>query len=224
MSAAEHEPRRYRAFARSVTLGGALTLCATRAAIPQETCRRTSLTHPGWAAFHLGRTSTSGTIVGGQFGGRFHNGVGIASDVEIARFTGAEAAQFNQGYSDLWTLRIGGAYFLRRVPPPVAVCLTASIEYERLGDLRILSIPAGVALGEELALARGAWHAVPLLEPRIAFWRGSVRDFTSVRPVFSVRGSTMFRSGDLFVGPIVDWAATGYPRWVARVRFGGTAF
>ena len=212
------------AFARSVALAGALTLCATRAAIPQETCRRTSLERPGWAAFHLGRTSTSGTIVGAQFGGRFHNGLGIASDVEIARFIDAEAAQFNQGYSDLWSFRLGGAYLLRRVPPPVAVCVTASIEYERIADLRILSIPAGVAFGRELALSSGAWHAVPLLEPRIAFWRGSVRDFTSVRPVFSVRGSTMFRSGDLFVGPIVDWAATGYPRWVARVRFGGSAF
>ena len=212
------------AFARSVSFAGALTLCAVRGAIPQETCRRTSLVHPGWAAFHVGRTSTSGTILGAQVGERSVNGVGIAADVEIARFTDAEAAGFNQGYSDLWSFRIGGAYLLRQVPTPVAVCLTASVEYERLGDLRILSVPAGIALGQELALSSGAWHAVPLLEPRIAFWRGSVRDFTSVRPVFSVRGSTMFRSGDLFVGPIVDWAATGYPRWVARVRFGGTAF
>jgi len=224
VSAAEHEPRRCGAVARSVALAGAFTLVAASEAIPQETCRRTSLPHPGWAAFQVGRTSTSATLVGVQGGGRFQNGLGISADVELARYSDPEAASFNRGSSDLWSFQIGGAYLLRRVPPPVVACLAASIEHERLGDLRILSIPAGVAFGREVELSSGEWHVVPQVEPRVALQRASVYGFTSTRLLFTVRGSAMFRSGDVFAGPLVDWTPSGRPRWMARVRFGGTAF
>jgi len=226
VSAAEHALRGYRAFARSVTLAGAFTLIATSEAIPQETCRRTSLARPGWAALQVGRTSASATVVGGQFGGRFANGVGVSADVEVARYSDPEAASFNQGSSDLWSFRIGGAYFLelKRVPPSVAICPVASIEHERLGDLRILSIPAGLAFSREVALSSAEWHVAPQLEPRVALQHASVRGFTSTRLLFTVRGSAMFRSGDVFAGPLIDWTPSGRPRWMARVRFGGSAF
>src|SRR6266487_3148620 len=212
MSRAPLEPRRCRAVARSVALAGALMLIAASEAIPQETCRRTSLTHPGWAAFQVGRTSTSATLVGAQGGGRFPNGLGASAEVEIARYSDAEAAGFNRGASDLWSFRMGGTYLLKRLPLPVATCLVASIEHERLGDLRILSIPAGVAFSREVDLSSGEWHVAPQLEPRVALQRASVYGFTSRRLLFTVRGSAMFRSGDVFAGPLVDWTPSGRPR------------
>jgi len=194
-----------------VTLAGAFALLATREAIPQA-CRRTSEAPPGWLALDLGWRSTPAGLGGVEIGRRFPIGLDV--------FAGLEVARFDPGDFDLASVRAGGSYLLKGLPLPIATCLAASVERERIGDLRVLSIPVGVVFSRDLAPSEERWILVPQIEPRITFRHASVRGFTRDQPAFTVLGSALFRRVDLFAGPVAEWVPSGHPEWVLHARFG----
>lgn len=203
--------RRRRAFARSVTLAGAFALCAAGEAIPQA-CRRTSDIPPGWLALNLGWRSTPAAVGAAEIGRRFAIGLDVSAGLEVARF--------DPGDFDLASVWAGATYLLQGLPLPLATCLAAAVEQERIGDLRVLSIPVGVVFGRDPAPSVERWILVPQIEPRITFRHASVRGFTRDRPAFTVLGSALFRRLDLFAGPVAEWVPSGHPEWIVHARFG----
>jgi hypothetical protein len=143
-------------------------------------------------------------MIGGELGVRTGPRLDLVATGDVVRFRddatpnrvrlGLEAAVGFQGV---------------RVP----LCATAAAALTTLGDLRVLSIPVGIAAGWVQPVGDG-FRVLSHVEPRMGYRRASLDGFYRVTTPFSIVGGAGVGRGRWYGGVAVEWTSAERRRWL----------
>jgi hypothetical protein len=205
---------------RSVVIAAALVLPASQVA--GQECLRPSGTRQNWAALGTGLAEGSHKAVTLEVGRNFLP--------ELAVFAETDALIWNRGGEPLPTrrsFRFTGAYRFHAATKEndtmldaLALCVTASPEHVRVGDLKVLHVPVGLVVSTEWQSASGKWRIVPHVEPRLGYRRGVVESFSQSSGAIALRMGVTAAADRYFGGINFHRPLTSGDAWTARLRFG----
>jgi hypothetical protein len=212
---------RLRSAASSLLIAGVLALLPAARLAAQE-CLRPSGTKSNWAALGSGLAAGSHKAATLEVGRNFLP--------ELAVFAETDALIWNQGGEPLPTrrsFRLAGAYRFQAATKEsdtlldaVALCVTASPEHVRVGDLKILHVPVGLVVATEWQSASGRWRVVPHVEPRLGYRRATVQGFSQSSGAIALRTGVAAGIDRYFGGLTFHQPLTSGDAWTARLRFG----
>jgi len=203
-------PARRRVARRAFVTTGALVLLAA-SGLSAQRCIHPLDAPPAWISAGGARTSSEGWIGGVEVGRRLNS--------SISAFGGAEMTDFDRSEIDRTAFRLGGLYRLEGTSP-VAACVTAAAEHERIDGLRVYSFPAGVTLGLPWTSDDGSWRFAPLVESRVAYRRATIPGFTRISQPVRVRGGAVLGYRQVFGEALYDRGIVDGRDWTVGVQLG----
>lgn len=180
--------------------------------LPQKLSAQACLAAPqsarGWLGARVARTSLRHNLAGAEVGLRVGRWLTARAEADLVRFDEQSPARRRA--------RAGVVVGSRQWPVPV--CVTALGSITKMGDLSIVSVPIGIAVGWEMPLTGGSSNLTSYLEPRLAYRRASLVGFHSVSAPFSLAGGAGFGRGRMHVGADFEWEPAEGRFWAAGLR------
>ena len=212
---------RIRPAAGSLLIAGLLALLPASRLAAQE-CLRPTGTRSNWGALGTGLAAGSHTAATLELGRNFLP--------DLAVFAEVDALTWNDGGAALpkrRSVRLAGAYRFHEATKEsdtaldaLALCVTASPERVKVGDLAVLHVPVGLVVATEWRSASGLWRVVPYVEPRLGYRRASVEGFSQSSAALQLRGGVAAGIDRYFGGITLHRPLTSGDAWTARLRFG----
>lgn len=172
-----------------------------------QTCRGVPLTgHRLAVSGHMGFAEEADSRWGGELTARLAGR--FASSVGYTRTGYNEVDYPGAAVQARTTLRLGLTHRTmaagEREKVRLALCPTVGVGQDSYGEVDLLTLPVGVAVGVERRLGDG-WHGGLHLEPRLVYTRGQVAGITESAISPGVGGGLTLSYRRLFVGASHTW-------------------
>jgi hypothetical protein len=212
---------RIRPAAGSLLMAGMLVLLPATRLAAQE-CLRPTGTRSSWGAVGTGLAQGRHTAATLELGRNFLPDLAVLAEVDALRWNdGGAALPKRRG------IRLAGVYRFYEATKEsdtaldaLALCVTASPEHVRVGDLSIVHVPVGLVVATEWRSASGLWRVVPHVEPRLGYRRAAVEGFSQSSGAIQFRAGVAAGIDRYFGGVTFHRPITSGDAWTARLRFG----